>query len=146
LAEEQGGFILKEAGKENYEFVPVKNKITGTTQAVGLYVADDDEFNNNVFLRTIDDGWSIFASYHTHPLGMRAMPSSIDVNMLFTSFPINFIYAPSKELNRFDYNPNHVKEDNHSKWLYSSVLKFHGFAPDQGRTYMSSAWIESENL
>lgn len=136
MPEEQGGFILKEVSKENYEFVPVKNKITGTTQAVGLYVAEDSEFYDKVMMRTMDDKWSIFASYHTHPLGMRAMPSGIDLNMLFTNFPINFIYAPGKELNRFDYNPDYNSEHEYKgdKWLYSSILKFDGFSPDTGRT------------
>jgi proteasome lid subunit RPN8/RPN11 len=102
LNEEQGGFILKRTGKDEYVFVPVTNSISGTPGAVALYIADTTEFNNKVLLKT-EDGWEVYASYHTHPIGMRAMPSSIDISMLFTSFPINFIYAPEKELNRFDY-------------------------------------------
>ena len=142
LLEEQGGFILKEVGVDNYEFVPVTNALTGTHAAKGLYIAETSEFNNKVAARTFDDTWTVFASYHTHPLGMRALPSNTDVSKLFTNFPVNFIYAPDRELNRFDYNPNYVKDGSDSKWIFTNVSNFNGF---KGNNKIEK-WIESENL
>ena len=122
LLEEQGGFILKENDQDNYEFVSVSNEITGTPRAISLYIANTQEFNNRVALRTLDDAWCVYASYHTHPVGMRALPSSIDLNMLFTSFPTNFIYAPERELNRFDYDNN----DPDYSWKKTRIAVFYG--------------------
>jgi proteasome lid subunit RPN8/RPN11 len=129
LLEEQGGFILRATKEDNFKFVPVKNSITGTKQAVALYVADIDEYNNNVALLTENDEWEIYASYHTHPLGMRAMPSHTDITKLFTSFPVNYIYAHGKELNRFDYvavkdAPNTLSLP---EWAYSNIISFNNF-------------------
>ena len=123
LDEEQGGFIIKEAGEDNYEFIPITNQISGTPTAIGLYIAEPGEFNSKVLVRTLDDIWSVFASYHTHPKGMRAIPSSIDINNLFTSFPVNFIYAPDKELNRYDFISGNVG------WKFTNKMTFDGFNP-----------------
>ena len=99
LDEEQGGFILVDGAQ--YEFVGVKNANTGTTIAHGLYTADKKEFAEKV-LSKVMEGWSVYASFHTHPKGFPARPSQMDINQLFTGHPINFIYAPlSDELNMF---------------------------------------------
>src|ERR1035437_9417983 len=96
LNEEQGGFIIKKSNEDNYKFIPVKNENTGTPIALALYIAEPVEFGQKVLLTMLDD-WEVYASYHTHPKGMRAMPSHTDLTKLFTSFPINYIYAPEKE-------------------------------------------------
>jgi proteasome lid subunit RPN8/RPN11 len=132
LHEEQGGFILKVPKQDHYEFVPITNKLTGTSGAAGLYIAEQAEFDEKVQLRSFDEDLDIFASFHTHPIGMRAMPSSIDINMLFTSFPINFIYAHNKELNRFDFNPQ--AKPGEFKWRYTNVMLFNGFTPQDVST------------
>ena len=125
LEEEQGGFIIKHPDFHIFEFIPVKNKNTGTVIACGLYSADQSEYADKVLGRTLDDGWSVYASYHTHPKGgfVRAMPSSIDITKLFAGFPTNFIYAPDKELNRFDYQS--VTDG----WVCTNMLTFHGYTP-----------------
>ena len=123
LVEEQGGFILKEKGLANYKFIPVKNANTGAAEALCLYIADRQQFNNEVLLLTIDGEWEIYASYHTHPEGCRAMPSNTDLTKLFEGFPTNYIYSPNKELNRFDYQA--VTDG----WVATSVITFYGFTP-----------------
>ena len=117
--EEQGGFILKKNNSEDFEFVPVKNFNTGDNIALGLYTADQTEFNNKVALRTIDDDWEIYASFHTHPRGMRALPSSIDIRYLFKNFPVNYIYAHGKELNCFELKDG--------LWQISNRMTFNAF-------------------
>ena len=117
--EEQGGFILKKNDEPVWEFVPVKNSQAGTTQARGLYVADQIEFNNKVALRTIDDDYEVYASFHTHPQGMRALPSTIDIRYLFKNFSRHYIYAYGKELNEFLFFNN--------RWDVSNVMTFDGF-------------------
>ena len=126
LEEEQGGFILKYKDDDNFEFIPVTNKLTGTNGARGLYIAEDQEFYNKVAFRTVDDNCEIYASYHTHPKGMRALPSSIDLTQLFLNFPINYIYAPEKELNQFKFNPNAGEDE--FDWTKTNVANFYGFA------------------
>lgn len=94
LDEEQGGFILKERGTENFEFVRVRNSNTGKHIARGLYTADKKEFAEKVLSRILLCEWEVYASLHTHPIGYPALPSSMDLRELFTGHPINFIYAP----------------------------------------------------
>jgi len=141
--EEQGGFILKSPDKEDYEFIPVTSDMHSNPGAVGLYVANTEEFGNKILAKTID-GFKIHASFHTHPVGMRALPSSTDLSELFTSFPINYIYAPFRELNRFTYNDG--------EWEMHNVLVFDGFDPykhsrkPKVKIDALDSWIESENL
>ena len=131
LNEEQGGFIVKKPGVEHYEFIPIRNQNTGTSEARALYIAEPSEFNDKISEPILDDVWEMHASYHTHPLGSRAMPSHRDLTELFTSFPINYIYAPGKELNKFTYilpknSPNPLRLP---EWSYENIMTFSGFNP-----------------
>ena len=127
LNEEQGGFIIKASKVEKYEFIPIRNANTGTPKALILYTADVDEFNEKIGLGVLDNLYSVFASFHTHPKGMRALPSHTDFNELFTSFPINYIYAPDKELNRFDYKGKSIEYPGNILWTKTNIMTFNGF-------------------
>lgn len=147
LLEEQGGFILRKANTDEYKFVPVTNQNTGTPIAVGLYIADAAEFNERVALPTLDDDWEVYASYHTHPIGMRAFPSHTDLTKLFTSFPRNYIYAPGKELNKFTYKNCTDMEPCEDSWFYENVMTFNGRSCAAGfRSNTTTDWLEAENL
>jgi len=127
LNEEQGGFIVKIRNKEEYRFIPIRNSNTGTPTALVLYTADVAEFNEKIAMPMLDGEWSVYASFHTHPKGMRALPSSRDLTELFTSFATNYIYAPGKELNMFDYNAK--PEFGCYNWNTSNIMTFNGFKP-----------------
>ena len=90
--EEEGGVILQ--GPTEFEFIKLRNQHTGTPVAVGFFEADREEYGQLVIPR-FDAGLKNFASFHTHPTGCRAMPSTIDLTRLFNGFPINFICSPS---------------------------------------------------
>jgi proteasome lid subunit RPN8/RPN11 len=46
----------------------------------------------------------VYASFHTHPKGCPARPSSMDLAELFTGHPVNYIWAPQEdELNRYTF-------------------------------------------
>ena len=132
LPEEQGGFIM--IRKDEYKFVPVKNKNTGTIVAHGLYIPEHMPFE--------DDGWEIYASYHTHPEGMRAMPSGKDIAALFTSFPINYIFAPDMELNRFEYKTYVQYQE--KQWHCTNVMTFNGFNTERHAITYRKSWSECE--
>lgn len=129
LNEEQGGFILKKS--EEYFYVPVKNENTGKPMALALYTADKEEFNQKVVFKSLQDDFEIFASFHTHPKGMRALPSGVDLRFLFTNFPINFIYSHNLELNRFDFDKD--GKDTRAKWKMENVFTFN----DMGRQWLN---------
>jgi len=123
LNEEQGGFILKALDTEEYKYIPVRNQNTGTLKARGLYIADRLEFGKNVLGETIADDWDLFASFHTHPWGCPAMPSSMDLAELFTSFPVNFIYAPESDtLNMFTYIALPKTDPMLVKWQGATII------------------------
>jgi len=116
--EEEGGVILQNG--EEYQFIRIRNENTGTPIAGGLYTMDKGEYGSKVLGLTEHTGWIEFASFHTHPNGCRAYPSSIDLKQLFTGFPINFIYVPwSEELNVFEYK----KDKSGSNWELTPLLK-----------------------
>lgn len=91
--EEEGGVIINKL--DDYEFVKLKNRYTGTYKACGLYHADDDELRDKVFSR-IKDGWRFHSSFHTHPQ-FPATPSSLDTGTLFDGFKYNIIYSIEKK-------------------------------------------------
>ena len=117
LNEEQGGFILK---KDNqFAFHLVRNSNTGTPRAVGLYTADKNEMGKKV-LTNVMAGWDVYASFHTHPKGFPAMPSTVDIRELFTGHPTNFIYAPQeKTLNRFTLETDDSNGDRF--WSFANI-------------------------
>lgn len=145
LIEEQGGFILRKSNSDEYKFIPIRNQNTGTPIAVGLYIADTAEFNEKVALPTLDDEWEVYASYHTHPVGMRALPSHTDLTKLFTSFPRNYIYAPGKELNKFTYRNLGGALLDGDLWHFENVMTFNGFNPDREARRNKPSWLECEN-
>lgn len=142
LNEEQGGFILKRPNTQEYQFIPITNQNTGTATAVSLYTADTKEFNDFVALPAVDEGFEIFASFHSHPNGMRAIPSQIDLTQLFTSFPVNFIFAYGMELNRYDYDSKAHLFMLGDEWRYTNVITFNGYNPSR----KAAKWFESENI
>lgn len=98
LNEEEGGFILQ--NNEELELIKVKNKHTGTSIAAVLYEPDPAEFGELILSKLID-GWSVFASVHTHP-NKLCTPSSVDLKNLFTNFQKNIIYTPgANEVNLY---------------------------------------------
>lgn len=104
--EEEGGFILKK--DSGYKFVKIDNGYSGQLCAAGLYIATPEQYGLKVITLQNKEGYIPSASFHTHPDGCGAWPSSIDLKNIFRGFPINFIYAPSKnELVMY----NSVKED-----------------------------------
>lgn len=99
--EEEGGFIVVNNGK--YEFIKIRNQHTGEPCAVGFYEADQHEYGEKVVGKLLS-GYKNFASFHTHPTGCRAFPSSIDLTRLFNGAKTNFIWSPSlNELNQYDH-------------------------------------------
>ena len=132
---------MKEKNKENYKFIKVTNAMTGMSPARSLFVAETKEFGE--ILAITDKEWDIFASYHTHPSGMQAFPSSIDINKLFSSFPINFIYAPGIALNRFDYQKANKKYPK-ACWKLTEILDKE-FFEDKSICKTHNKWVESEN-
>lgn len=102
--EEVGGFILYQQaldGEHSFEFVAVTNANKGTPTAFGLYTADKAEFGKLVVSKLIT-GAHIYASFHYHPGGYGANPSSIDLYQLFQTFKRNYIYSADGTLKRFD--------------------------------------------
>lgn len=107
--EEEGGILLVKDDK--YTFIKLRNRHTGEPVAVGFFEADPAEYGEKV-IPLFNDGHKNFASYHTHPTGCRAMPSSVDLTRLFNGFPTNFISSPSRgELNRFTYDPSSTADE-----------------------------------
>ena len=73
---------------------------------------------------------------------MRAIPSQIDLTQLFTSFPVNFIFAYGMELNRYDYDPEAQLFMLGNDWRYTNVITFNGYNP----SLKVAKWLESENI
>ena len=99
--EEEGGVILHHPDKA-YMFVKIRNANTGKPLARGLWTADRAEFGKKV-IPTFKDGWTVHASFHTHPQ-FSVNPSMIDMTELFMGFPINYIYGnKTKQLARYTW-------------------------------------------
>ena len=96
--EEEGGFILHKADSDEYKFVKITNRNTGSPVAKALYTAEKQEYGDKVLVEVLKHGWTEFASFHTHPPGFGPFPSEIDLQQLFTGFPINYIYSPDMNL------------------------------------------------
>jgi hypothetical protein len=88
--EERGGVLLEKYG--DYRFQLLSNLHADTSRAYGLYEADRNEFGQLV-IPEMQSGWTLFASFHTHPK-FSANPSSLDLEKLFQGFKCNVIYSP----------------------------------------------------
>lgn len=118
--EEEGGVILTRNGE--YEFIKLRNKHTGTPTAVGLFEVDPKEYGEKVITK-FDLGFRNYASFHTHPTGCRALPSTIDLSRLFRGFPDNFIWSPSmEELNLFSFDS--LMSNQRETWCMKSILNY----------------------
>jgi hypothetical protein len=96
--EEAGGVILSKG--DEFKFIRLANKHTGTVIARVLYEVDPWEYGDKV-LPILFDGWFNHSSIHTHPQ-FQAFPSDIDIYRLFPGFGMNFIYSQKhKQLNAF---------------------------------------------
>lgn len=104
--EEQGGFILQHKNGVDWKFVPVRSLVAGTRQAAGLYLADPEAYAELICGKDgLAGGWRPFASFHTHPPGYGPIPSQLDINKLFRSFPTNIIFSPDMLLAvRYDFD------------------------------------------
>lgn len=99
--EEEGGFILFKDGV--YKFVHISNEYSGTPSASALYRACPDEVGNHV-VAELNNGWKMYATYHTHPTNYPAYPSGTDLTRLFLACPVNYIASPSLgQLCRYTY-------------------------------------------
>lgn len=106
LSEEEGGVIVSK--DLDYEFIKLRNQHTGNAIASGFYEADREEYGQKVIAK-FEAGFKNFASFHTHPTGFRAYPSTIDLTRLFNGFPDNFIWSPSfDEIRWYSYIRNEV--------------------------------------
>lgn len=90
--EEEGGVILENITTSELQYIKVRNANTGTEIAPVLWTADRFDYAKKV-LPLYAQGWKRYASFHTHPQFVP-YPSSIDFNVLFPGFPINYIYSP----------------------------------------------------
>lgn len=105
--EERGGFIIKQIETNKYEGHWITNIHTGTPVARALFTAEANEYGEKILKKVLTGKWEEYASFHTHPIGFGAIPSSIDLDKLFKGFPINYIYSPSlKVLIQYTYNKN----------------------------------------
>jgi len=88
--EEEGGIVLSK--NDDYVFAKVKNIHSGESIAAGLYETDQQELKEKV-LDKIAEGWTMYASFHTHP-SFSPTPSTLDLTKLFQGFKYNIIFAP----------------------------------------------------
>ena len=87
--EEKGGIILQDG--DSFKFVYLKNTLAGTPQAMGLWVADMNEFGEKV-IPLLTNTCKAYGSFHTHPLFLP-VPSSIDRMRLFQGYKYNYIWS-----------------------------------------------------
>ncbi len=97
LRQEEGGFILLNLKFKKFEFIKIQNANTGPI-AAGLYTADRAEYGEKVLTKVLTGNYEEYASFHSHPPGYGPYPSRIDLEQLFTGFPVNYIYAPDLEV------------------------------------------------
>ena len=117
--EEEGGIILSKGFR--YEFIKLRNVHTGTPTAVCLFEVDPQEYGDKILPKILEDGFKSFGSFHTHPTGCRALPSTTDLNKLFKGFANNFIWSPSTgEFNWFVFS--HVDPDGRYHWKMWNLL------------------------
>jgi proteasome lid subunit RPN8/RPN11 len=90
--EEHGGWILKKG--EEYKFFFLKNDNSGTVRAQMLFSANRNDVAKGPLKAIVKEGWSNYATFHTHPQ-FSVTPSSIDWNLLFQNSKYNFIYSPA---------------------------------------------------
>jgi proteasome lid subunit RPN8/RPN11 len=111
-SEEHGGFIIRNESEDLFEFHLVKNLNEGQPRARVLYTADIVEHYEKIRKKTEPRNakWVEYATFHTHPPGCGPFPSRMDYDELFTSSPINYIYAPHTiidcKLMKYTYDPD----------------------------------------
>ena len=91
--EEEGGIILVNKEDNDYEFIKLRNVNEGTFSAPHLWTADQNEYAEKILPKVMSKTWKHFASFHTHPR-FTALPSGIDLGILFPGFSKNYIYSP----------------------------------------------------
>lgn len=103
--EEDGG-VLVESPDGKVSFVHLANSLSGQARAGVLYMPSPEEYGRRVVSR-FGEGLLTVASFHTHPNGMPALPSGIDLRYLFRGFPQNYIWSPEKrDLRRYAFVPD----------------------------------------
>lgn len=111
--EEEGGVILYNTTLDSYDFIKLRNQNEGTSIAPVLWTADRDEYAKFV-IPLYSKGWKHYASFHTHPRFIPR-PSSIDINVLFPGFPINYIYSRViQEITQWNVDKDNTKDFNFS--------------------------------
>lgn len=136
-AEEQGGFMLEK--DHTYHFIQIKNAFKGLLKAKVLYQADTEEFGKKVIPLLID-GWNMHASFHTHPNGLSANPSRIDLQQLFLGHQTNYIYAPASDV-LVKYHQAKVNED--EVFLDKNTKSFISLLASKTTPYKTVIWQQS---
>ncbi len=110
--EEHGGWILKKGN--DYKFFFLKNDNTGTVRAQMLFSANKKSVGDGPLKAIVKEGWSNFATFHTHPQ-FSINPSSIDWNLLFQNSKYNFIYSPATD--QLSCSARNGGDDENQTWV-----------------------------
>ncbi len=126
--EEEGGIILYNKEQDEYQFIKLTNQNKGTQMANVLWTADRYEYADLV-MPMFAHGWRHYASFHTHPR-FPALPSGIDLNVLFPGFPVNFIFGKlNDEISQWNVVDGNARYEQ-SYFLKDGVISTNGVMED----------------
>ena len=110
--EEHGGWILQKG--DDYQFFFLKNDNSGSVRGQMLFTANGQDVAKGPVKAMMKEGWSNYATFHTHPQ-FSITPSSIDWNLLFQNSKHNFIYSPATE--QLGCSMRFGGDDEHQRWV-----------------------------